>query len=149
MGRSSNRLNWKLGNWLFKFLSWVSARLGPSKIRSDDVGIFDPYLPLGSLKKVEVDYGNEIFASSEIMESNISSRRSYFILKAITFLIAGLFIFRLISLQITQGQENYRLAEGNRLKTTLTAAPRGLIYDRNGVALVTNVPSYSLLLPPG
>jgi penicillin-binding protein 2 len=62
--------------------------------------------------------------------------------------VAAVFAFRLISLQITQGQENYRLAEGNRLKTNLIAAPRGLIYDRNGVPLVQNSPSFSLILRP-
>jgi penicillin-binding protein 2 len=36
------------------------------------------------------------------------------------------------------------LAEGNRLRTEQIAAPRGLFYDRNGIALVQNIPSFSV-----
>ncbi|MCR4277451.1 MAG: penicillin-binding protein 2 [Candidatus Berkelbacteria bacterium] len=121
-----------------------------SKIRSTDSGIFDPYIPLGSLKTLEGDYEgvSDTLANSEVLESSVQPKRPFFILKSVAFLVAALFAFRLISLQITQGQENYRLAEGNRLKTELISAPRGLIYDRNGVALVQNTPSFSLILRP-
>lgn len=133
-------------------IGWVVAHLKVSKIRSTDSGIFDPYLPLGSLKSVAVEYSADLEPSGDtgVLESSDGlGRRSFFILKSVSFLIASLFAFRLISLQITQGQENYRLAEGNRLKTTLISAPRGLIYDRNGVPLVQNAPSFSLILRPG
>jgi len=53
-----------------------------------------------------------------------------------------------VFLQITQGQENFLLAEGNRLKTQPILSPRGLLYDRNGVALVKNIPSFSLIIHP-
>lgn len=145
-----SRFSDRLVKLILSVFGWLLTRFGSAKIRSTDIGIFDPYLPLGTLKAVEIDSRTdiEIFGESEIIESNVGNRRSYFILKAITFLIAGIFAFRLISLQISQGQENYQLAEGNRLKTTQLVAPRGLIYDRNGVALVQNVPSFSLVLRP-
>lgn len=48
--------------------------------------------------------------------------------------------------QIVQGAEFRELAEHNRLRRIPVRAPRGLIYDRNGIVLVENIPSYDLLL---
>lgn len=53
---------------------------------------------------------------------------------------------RLFILQVEQGYLNLRLAEGNRLKTFSSAAPRGIIYDSAGAQLVSNEPSYQLTL---
>lgn len=155
MGRQTDRVDWEPVRRIVGIIKipliWVWGRFGSSKIKSTDSGIFDPYLPLGSLKALNNVYHDEIDLPEDegILESGIQSRRTFFILKAVTFLVAALFVFRLISLQITQGQENYRLAEGNRLKTTLISAPRGLIYDRNGIALVQNTPSFLLVWQTG
>jgi penicillin-binding protein 2 len=72
------------------------------------------------------------------------------------FLVFGLAIVvsvgaltaRLFYLQIVSGGEFATLAEGNR--TVLQAIPssRGLIYDRDGKELVTNVPTYSVKIRP-
>ncbi|MDO8649806.1 MAG: penicillin-binding protein 2 [Candidatus Berkelbacteria bacterium] len=154
MGRQTDRVDWEPVRRVLKIvwlpIGWIWARFRVSKIRSTDLGIFDPYVPLGSLKTLGADYESSVKDPAEggVLESNVQSRRSFFLLKAVAFLIAAIFAFRLISLQITQGQENYRLAEGNRLKTNLISAPRGLIYDRNGVGLVQNAPSFSLILRP-
>jgi penicillin-binding protein 2 len=56
------------------------------------------------------------------------------------FLILG---FRLWQLQIMEGERYKRLSEDNRLRIIKTHAPRGIIYDRNGVPLVKNVPFFS------
>ncbi len=155
MDRQTNRVDWepvrRISRIIWLPIGWILSRFGSSKMRSSDSGIFDPYLPLGSLKTVEGDYLADVEPTGDgrQMESSVEARRSFFILKSVMFLVAALFTFRLISLQITQGQENYRLAEGNRLKTTLITAPRGLIYDRNGLSLVQNTPSFSLILRPG
>ena len=55
---------------------------------------------------------------------------------------------RLFYLQIAHGGQYTTLANGNR--TVLQAIPsaRGLIYDRNGVPLVRNVPSYAVKIRP-
>ncbi|MCJ7829584.1 hypothetical protein MUP50_00645, partial [Patescibacteria group bacterium] len=52
---------------------------------------------------------------------------------------------RLFELQIIFGNKNRALAEGNRIKREILAAPRGIIYDRNGKELVRNVPIYRKL----
>jgi penicillin-binding protein 2 len=55
---------------------------------------------------------------------------------------------RLFYLQVLSGGQFATLAEGNR--TVLQAIPsaRGLIYDRTGEALVTNVPTYAVKIRP-
>jgi penicillin-binding protein 2 len=55
---------------------------------------------------------------------------------------------RLFYMQVISGGEFASLAEGNR--TVLQAIPstRGLIYDRNGETLVTNVPTFSVKIRP-
>jgi penicillin-binding protein 2 len=67
------------------------------------------------------------------------------------YIIVGfLFILtiRLWQLQILQGNEYRKLSEENRLRIVKIAAPRGIIYDRNGTPLVKNTPYYSVSLNP-
>ncbi len=63
----------------------------------------------------------------------------------------GLLLFvagRLINLQIVNYSHFATLAEGNRLRDEPVTPPRGLIFDRNGVALAENRPSYELDVVP-
>jgi penicillin-binding protein 2 len=55
-----------------------------------------------------------------------------------------LLIGRLFELQIILGARYRALAEENRIKKEITAAPRGMIYDRNHQPLVKNEPIYRL-----
>ncbi len=48
--------------------------------------------------------------------------------------------------QIVRGDYYFRLSENNRLRSVAVTAARGVIYDRNGVALAENEPSYTLYL---
>jgi penicillin-binding protein 2 len=67
------------------------------------------------------------------------------------YIIIGFFFIltiRLWQLQILQGDEYRRLSEENRLRIVKVAAPRGIIFDRNGIALVKNAPYYSVSLNP-
>jgi len=65
-----------------------------------------------------------------------------------------IFIFALLSvlasriafLQIVEHQKYQDLSENNRIQLRPIAPNRGLIYDRNGVLLAENIPSYSLTL---
>lgn len=70
-------------------------------------------------------------------------------LKERIFLISIVFIFilillRLWQLQILNSEKYKKLSEQNRVKIIKTQAPRGIIYDRNGIPLVENVTSFSL-----
>ncbi|QTA78579.1 Penicillin-binding protein 2 [Desulfonema limicola] len=58
-----------------------------------------------------------------------------------TFLIL---IIRLFYLQIIEGEEYRRLSENQCIRLQAISAPRGVIYDRSGILLVDNRPSYDL-----
>lgn len=59
-----------------------------------------------------------------------------------------LLIMRLWQLQILRGKEYRELSEANRLRIIAIPAPRGIIYDRNGIPLVKNSPYYYASLIP-
>ncbi len=48
--------------------------------------------------------------------------------------------------QIVRGEHYYALSENNRIRSVKINAPRGYIFDRNGIALVENEPAYNLQL---
>ena len=48
--------------------------------------------------------------------------------------------------QIVRGEYYFTLSENNRIRSVKITAPRGYIFDRNGVALVENEPAYNLQL---
>lgn len=66
-----------------------------------------------------------------------------------TVLFVSFFIllWRLFDLTIVHGVEYRRLADGNRTRELVRHAPRGILYDRTGKALVENVPQYRLIKP--
>lgn len=68
---------------------------------------------------------------------------SYLVIAVFVF-----FCFKLWQLQILEGARYRSLSESNRLRIIKTPAPRGIIYDRNGKALVKNVPFFSVSMLP-
>lgn len=58
------------------------------------------------------------------------------------FLAGGVLLFRLFFLQIVNGQQYRLLSDSNRTRTEIIHAPRGIIFDRNGVPMVFNMPGY-------
>jgi penicillin-binding protein 2 len=72
------------------------------------------------------------------------------------FLVFGLIVIlgvgsltaRLFYLQIATGSQYAALSTSNRAVLESISAPRGLIYDRNGRLLVTNVPTYAVKVRP-
>jgi len=72
-------------------------------------------------------------------------------LKILTFLAIGIiviFILRLGQLQIFQGDYYRELSLKNKVRIVKIPAPRGIIYDRNGIKLVKNVPYYIVSILP-
>lgn len=55
---------------------------------------------------------------------------------------------RVFFLNVVQGREYRLTAERNSIRSMFVPAPRGIIYDRRGTALVRNVPDMSLILVP-
>ncbi len=61
------------------------------------------------------------------------------------FCVLGVQLYRM---QIVQGNNYNEQAKGNRERIVTKNASRGIIYDRNGVRLVANNPSYSVAITP-
>jgi penicillin-binding protein 2 len=70
------------------------------------------------------------------------------VLGAIALTLLGLLLVRLWFLQVINGEEYAAAAEGNRLRTVVTEAPRGKVLDRNGDLLVGNRTGTSLVVQP-
>ena len=66
------------------------------------------------------------------------------VLGIIVFLVFAALISRLGYLQVVQGQYYGNLADGNRIRLSPIMAPRGIFYDRNGVAMVSNRPGFTV-----
>lgn len=56
----------------------------------------------------------------------------------------GILTARAASLQIVSGAEHRALAEQNRVRTVPTHAVRGIFFDRTGLPLVANVPTFTV-----
>jgi penicillin-binding protein 2 len=61
-------------------------------------------------------------------------------------LVFAVFVLRLFLLQVIQGEEWTAKAEENSVQEVNLSTLRGLIYDRNGVVLARNVPSYNVVI---
>ncbi len=74
-----------------------------------------------------------------------SRYKSLAIFIVLTFIV---FVLRLMWLQIFQGNELRQFSENNRIKQNKISAPRGLILDRDGKALVENLPGFEVTISP-
>src|SRR5678816_4766887 len=71
-------------------------------------------------------------------------QRRLVILRIGLLLVVALLGLRLWHLQIREGPYYRDLSENNRTRSVIVEPARGLIYDRNGILLANNVPSFSL-----
>jgi penicillin-binding protein 2 len=71
-------------------------------------------------------------------------QRRLAILKLGLLLMIALLAVRLWQLQVREGDYYRDLSENNRTRAVTLEPARGLIYDRNGVLLANNVPSFNL-----
>jgi len=62
--------------------------------------------------------------------------------------LMGLVVGRLVQLQVIEHEHFADLSQGNRIRIEPVPPTRGLIYDRQGVILAENVPTYQLELVP-
>lgn len=69
--------------------------------------------------------------------------RTTFMFVVMIVFFFGLFL-RLFHLQVSNGETNRKLADGNRIQIKVIHAPRGVIYDRNGKILAANSPGFRL-----
>ncbi len=78
-------------------------------------------------------------------ELQLFNRRDLIIRSVLTVPFAAI-VWRLWNLQVKNGKTYKELSKGNRIRLKSLAAPRGIVYDRNGVIVAKNIPSYILNL---
>ena len=66
----------------------------------------------------------------------------------VVLLLTGVLVARLVELQIVDYQRFSELSQGNRLKIEPLAPTRGLIFDRNGLVIAENLPTWQLVAVP-
>ncbi|HBV58197.1 MAG TPA: penicillin-binding protein 2 [Candidatus Magasanikbacteria bacterium] len=93
------------------------------------------------------DFKNTPEPIKEFLGLAISKKR-FFWLGAIISLLFVIVFGRLAYLEIFQGEKYRQLAENNRLRVKPIPAERGIIYDRNLVPLLANIPNFTLNLLP-
>lgn len=66
------------------------------------------------------------------------------------FVLAAMVLLsmRLLYLQVIRGNYHKSLSEQNSIRLQVVKAPRGLIFDRNGVVIARNRPSYQIAIQP-
>ena len=75
---------------------------------------------------------------------NIVTQRQYIIAACFCWFLISILIGRFFQIQILDYDWYRDKANANRIRKVTTAAPRGLILDRNGQILVDNFPTYVL-----
>ncbi len=81
----------------------------------------------------------------DIRKNRIFSRRAMFI-GAGQSVLAGALVTRLAYLQLWKHEEYSSQSDSNRIKPLISPAPRGTVFDRNGIAFTKNDSNYRLLL---
>lgn len=82
-----------------------------------------------------------------IKESHIFAAR-IIVSWIIGFLLICVVIYRMIDLQVVHHEHFSSLSEDNRVRIVPLSPPRGLIYDRNGIVLAENAPTFTLEITP-
>jgi penicillin-binding protein 2 len=86
-----------------------------------------------------------VTASGGFQDTELSElQRRLSILRVGLLLVVALLALRLWHLQIHEGPYYRDLSENNRTRSVILEPARGLVFDRNGVLLANNVPSFSL-----
>lgn len=81
------------------------------------------------------------------LETRLFSNRAIILLVFCGMLLVVLFT-RMLYLQVIEHEHYITLSEDNRVKLQAIAPNRGLIYDRNGILLAENLPSFRLEITP-
>jgi penicillin-binding protein 2 len=83
---------------------------------------------------------------NSLSEFGTSKRR--WMLSGVILLISGIYIGRLVQLQIIEGEEYRSKSEMQAIKQIVKEPVRGAIYDRTGSLIVHNTPSQAITVTP-
>jgi len=84
---------------------------------------------------------------NQTAENSLFARRAIIAFCGVVILILVL-VINLYNIQVNSHESYQTQANGNRIKVIPIAPNRGLIYDRNGIVLAENIPTFSLELIP-
>lgn len=102
--------------------------------------------PLGSVFSENIVRGRHrfrgIWGGAGLHGGNTADSRLFF-LALILFPALGTLFFRLFYLTGVEGGRYKELSSGNRVREIRIPAPRGVIYDRNRIPLVRNIPYFT------
>jgi penicillin-binding protein 2 len=96
----------------------------------------------GSARAAYVDLDHESTARREAW------RRRVVVLAGVAAVAFVGLLGQLWYLQVLEGGKLQEMSERNRIRVRPVAAPRGILFDRNGLALVDNRPAFTLSLIP-
>jgi penicillin-binding protein 2 len=85
----------------------------------------------------------------ELTIGNTEFRWRVIIIYILLVLILAFIFINAFQLQIVEGSKSLLVANRTNQSQVRSLAPRGLIYDINGIRLAQNVPSYSFFVKPG
>lgn len=77
---------------------------------------------------------------------NVSFQKQHILLMGVVLIFVMIYVARLWQLQVLQGASYRFQSENNRIRIEEISAPRGIIFDRNGVPIVENRPAYHLVI---
>ncbi len=77
-----------------------------------------------------------------------TARLSLILFRLLLIVFFGVLVGRLFQLQVIEGESFRTRSNDNRYDEVETLAPRGVIYDRNGIILARNKPSFEVALVP-
>ena len=92
-------------------------------------------------------FDTRVTLKDHLRETQLFSSRIIFFF-AITVILIIVLVSRMVYLQIFSHQHYTTLSQNNRVSLVPIPPTRGLIYDRNGVILAQNLPSFTLELIP-
>jgi penicillin-binding protein 2 len=75
-------------------------------------------------------------------------RGKFFYFRLLVLALFAVLTLQLMRLQVFEGEAYQQRAENNRLRVVPVMPSRGLIFDRNGIPLVENVPRFSVGIIP-
>ncbi|MDM8546895.1 penicillin-binding protein 2 [Candidatus Venteria ishoeyi] len=100
------------------------------------------------LKSQKSHYSSSMLLKNAIAESRLFNDRVLIAWGLVICMIVLILIGRMFHLQVLSYDHFTTLSERNRLKILPIPPTRGLIYDRNGIVLAKNLPSYTLEIIP-
>jgi penicillin-binding protein 2 len=90
---------------------------------------------------------DQVHLKDHLFESRLITNRAILLL-IISGLLLSVLLARLLYLQVVSHEYYTTLSEDNRVNLQPLPPNRGLIYDRNGILLAENLPSYRLEITP-